>query len=112
MRGLDGWEDKSIGRGRWWFRRGFNGIFMAGMHFMDSANYDLRRVHRCIIKYVTADGRLVSFCNYNAGDCHRKIEEAARLGQGGSHDTWGEKPAYVSGIARRPARAESSASST
>jgi hypothetical protein len=106
MRGLDGWEDKSVGRGRWWFRRGFNGIFMAGMHFMDSANYDLRRVHRCIIKYVTTDGKLVSFCNYNAGDCHRKIEEAARLGQGGSHDTGGEKPVYVAGIARRPARAE------
>jgi len=79
LRGLDGWEDKSVGRGFWWSRRGFNGMFVAGMHFMDSATYNLRRRRRCIIKYVTTDGRVVSFCNYNAGDHHRTIEESARL---------------------------------
>lgn len=79
VRGLDGWEDKSVGRGRWWSTRGFNGMFLAGMHFMDCGNYDVRRVRRCIIKYVTIDGRLVSFCNYNAGERHRIAEESTRL---------------------------------
>ena len=112
MRGLDGWEDKSVGRSRWWFRRGFNGIFVAGMHFMDAANYDLRRVRRCIIKYVTTDGRLVSFCNYNAGDHHRVIEESSRLGQRGPQDTGGEKPAYVPASDQQPAVSESPAPPT
>lgn len=79
LRGLDGWEDKSVGRGLGWFRRGYNGMFLAGMHFMDSANYSARRVRRCIIKYVTTDGQVVSFCNYNAGEHHRAGEELARL---------------------------------
>jgi uncharacterized radical SAM superfamily Fe-S cluster-containing enzyme len=79
LRGLDGWEDKSVGRARGWFRRGFNGMFVAGMHFMDSTNYSARRVGRCIIKYVTTDGQVLSFCRYNAGERYRTIEEAARL---------------------------------
>jgi hypothetical protein len=79
LRGLDGWEDKTVGRSRWWFRRGFDGLFVAGMHFMDSANYSLRRVRRCIIKYVNTDGTVVSFCRYNAGDRARTVEESARL---------------------------------
>ncbi len=80
LRGLDGWEDKSVGRGRRWFKRGFNGMFVAGMHFMDSTNYSARRVRRCIIKYVTTDGRVLSFCRYNAGERYRTIEDAHRLG--------------------------------
>lgn len=79
LRGLDGWEDKSVGRARRWFRRGFNGMFVAGMHFMDSTNYSARRVGRCIIKYVTTDGEVLSFCRYNAGERYRTIEEASRL---------------------------------
>jgi 7,8-dihydro-6-hydroxymethylpterin dimethyltransferase len=79
LRGLDGWEDKSFGRGRDWFRRGFNGMFVAGMHFMDSRNYSYRRLRRCIIKYVTVDGDVVSFCRYNAGERLRTGEDAARL---------------------------------
>jgi uncharacterized radical SAM superfamily Fe-S cluster-containing enzyme len=79
LRGLDGWEDKSVGRARRWFRRGFNGMFVAGMHFMDATNYSARRVGRCIIKYVTTDGQVVSFCRYNAGERYRTIEEANRL---------------------------------
>ncbi len=79
LRGLDGWEDKSVGRSRLWFRRGFNGLFVAGMHFMDSSNYSARRVRRCIIKYVTTEGRLVSFCSYNAGERHRAAEDVTRL---------------------------------
>jgi 7,8-dihydro-6-hydroxymethylpterin dimethyltransferase len=79
LRGLDGWEDKAVGRGREWFRRGFNGMFVAGMHFMDASNYSYRRVRRCIIKYVTVDGDVVSFCRYNAGERLRSVEEASRL---------------------------------
>jgi uncharacterized radical SAM superfamily Fe-S cluster-containing enzyme len=79
LRGLDGWEDKSVGRARRWFKRGFNGMFVAGMHFMDSTNYSARRVRRCIIKYATTDGRVLSFCRYNAGERHRTIEDAKRL---------------------------------
>jgi uncharacterized radical SAM superfamily Fe-S cluster-containing enzyme len=79
LRGLDGWEDKSVGRTRGWFRRGFNGMFVAGMHFMDATNYSARRVRRCIIKYVTTDGQVLSFCRYNAGERYRTTEEAARL---------------------------------
>jgi len=79
LRGLDGWEDKSVGRARRWFQRGFNGMFVAGMHFMDSTNYSARRVGRCIIKYVTTDGQVLSFCRYNAGERYRTTEEATRL---------------------------------
>lgn len=79
LRGLEGWEDKSVGRGRSWFQRGFNGMFVAGMHFMDATNYSARRVRRCIIKYVTTDGQVLSFCRYNAGERYRNVEEAQRL---------------------------------
>jgi uncharacterized radical SAM superfamily Fe-S cluster-containing enzyme len=81
LKGLDGWEDKTVGRGQSWFQRGFNGMFFAGMHFMDATNFSTRRAHRCIIKYVTTDGRLVSFCNYNSGARQRDAEELIRLGQ-------------------------------
>jgi uncharacterized radical SAM superfamily Fe-S cluster-containing enzyme len=81
LNGLDGWEDKKVGRGQSWFHRGFNGMFVAGMHFMDATNFSTRRAHRCIIKYVTTDGRLVSFCNFNSGARLRDAEELIRLGQ-------------------------------
>ena len=48
-------------------QRGFNGIFVAGMHFMDAHSYNLRRLQRCIIQYVATDGQLIPFCSYNAG---------------------------------------------
>jgi uncharacterized radical SAM superfamily Fe-S cluster-containing enzyme len=67
LRGLEGWEDKSRGRSAGWFRRGFNGMFVAGMHFMDARSYNLRRVERCIIQYVATDGQLIPFCSYNTG---------------------------------------------
>jgi len=34
LRSLDSWEDKHEGRSEGWAQRGFNGIFVAGMHFM------------------------------------------------------------------------------
>ncbi len=78
LRGLEGWEDKSAGRGPGWSEKGFNGMFVAGMHFMDGHNYNLRRLQRCIIKYVTTDGRVVPFCSYNAGPRDRDAEEKLR----------------------------------
>ena len=44
-------------------------------------NFSTRRTHRCIIKYVTTDGKLVSFCNYSSGARQRDAEELIRLGQ-------------------------------
>lgn len=78
IRSLDGWEDKSWGRAPSWFEQGFNGMFIAGMHFMDSHNYNFRRVHRCIIQYVTTSGDLIPFCSYNAGPRFRATEERVR----------------------------------
>jgi uncharacterized radical SAM superfamily Fe-S cluster-containing enzyme len=78
LRGLDGWEDKSCGRAADWFRRGFNGMFVAGMHFMDFRTYNFRRVRRCIIQYVTTNGVLIPFCSYNAGARYRNAEELLR----------------------------------
>jgi uncharacterized radical SAM superfamily Fe-S cluster-containing enzyme len=80
LRGLEGWEDKSVGRGAGWFRRGFNGMFVAGMHFMDARSYNLRRLKRCIIQYVTTGGEVIPFCSYNAGARLRCAEESTRLG--------------------------------
>jgi hypothetical protein len=82
LRGLDGWEDKSVGRSAGWFRSGFNGMFVAGMHFMDAGNYNFRRLRRCIIKYVTTTGEVLSFCRYNAGERCRTVEETKRLPAG------------------------------
>jgi uncharacterized radical SAM superfamily Fe-S cluster-containing enzyme len=79
LRSLDNWEDKSVGRGSRWFQRGFNGMFVAGMHFMDSRSYNFRRLQRCIIQYVTTNSEVLPFCCYNAGPRHRVEEEAARL---------------------------------
>jgi uncharacterized radical SAM superfamily Fe-S cluster-containing enzyme len=79
LRGLEGWEDKSAGRSAGWSDRGFNGMFVAGMHFMDARSYNLRRLRRCIIQYVTTQREVVPFCSYNAGARLRNAEEAARV---------------------------------
>jgi hypothetical protein len=48
---------------------------VASMHFMDSYNYDVERVRRCVIHYAAPDGKLYPFCAYNAGPTFReKIE--------------------------------------
>ena len=79
LRSLDAWEDKHEGRSEGWSQRGFNGIFVAGMHFMDAHSYNLRRLHRCIIQYVGTDGELIPFCSYNAGARLRDAEELTRI---------------------------------
>jgi uncharacterized radical SAM superfamily Fe-S cluster-containing enzyme len=50
----------------------WNALFIGIMHFMDRYNYDLERVQRCCIHYVTPDGRLIPFCAYNSGPVHRE----------------------------------------
>lgn len=79
LHGLEGWEDKLVGRGPGWTETGFNGIFVAGMHFMDSRNYNFRRLRRCIIQYVTTDRQVIPFCSYNGGARLRNTEELTRL---------------------------------
>lgn len=40
-------------------------LFLGMMHFMDLYNYDVTRVMRCNIHYLTPDGRLIPFCAFN-----------------------------------------------
>jgi uncharacterized radical SAM superfamily Fe-S cluster-containing enzyme len=69
---LRGFTDKKIGR------NGNDGIItyrtllVAGMHFMDSYNYDVERVKRCVIHYAAPDGLIYPFCAYNSGPAFRE----------------------------------------
>jgi uncharacterized radical SAM superfamily Fe-S cluster-containing enzyme len=49
----------SLGEFHW------NALFIGLMHFQDPYNYDIERVKRCCIHYVTPDGRIIPFCTYN-----------------------------------------------
>ena len=40
-------------------------LFIGMMHFMDQWNYDVARVQRCVIHYVTPDMRVIPFCAFN-----------------------------------------------
>ena len=51
-------------------------MLIAGMHFQDSFNYDVERVRRCGVHYVTPDLQVVPFCAYNAGPEFRRAVEA------------------------------------
>ena len=42
-------------------------MLVAGMHFQDSYNYDIEKVRRCGVHYVTPDLRVIPFCAYNSG---------------------------------------------
>ena len=50
-------------------------MMVSGMHFMDSYNYDVERVKRCAIHYVTPDLRVIPFCAFNGGPEYRKEVE-------------------------------------
>jgi uncharacterized radical SAM superfamily Fe-S cluster-containing enzyme len=68
--------DKKYGRngndGKFTFRT----LLVAGMHFMDSYNYDVERVKRCVIHYAAPNGLIYPFCAYNSGPVFReKIEK-------------------------------------
>jgi uncharacterized radical SAM superfamily Fe-S cluster-containing enzyme len=55
-------------------------IFLLGcMAFMDSYNFDVNRVRRCVVHYITPDLKIIPFCAYN--NVHRvaiEKEYAAR----------------------------------
>lgn len=40
-------------------------ILISSMHFMDTYNFDLERVQRCVIHYAVPDGRIIPFCAMN-----------------------------------------------
>jgi hypothetical protein len=77
---LEGFVDKSKGRGKMDGSYTFKTLLVAGMHFMDSYNYDVERVKRCIIHYSTPDGTIYPFCTYNSGPVFReKVERKYSL---------------------------------
>ena len=73
---IEGLLDKKAGRGANDGTYTYKTLMVAGMHFMDSYNYDVERVKRCVINYSTPDGHLYPFCTYNSGPVFReKIEK-------------------------------------
>jgi len=86
--------DKKYGRngndGKFTFRT----LLVAGMHFMDSYNYDVERVKRCVIHYAAPNGKIYPFCAYNAGPEFRyKIEKKYSVPlEKPLHATKGEAP--------------------
>jgi len=55
-------------------------LLVGSMAFMDNYNFDLERVKRCIIHYVTPDLRIIPFCSYNI--LHRKnVEKSFQIRQ-------------------------------
>ena len=49
----------------------WNAMYIGAMHFQDAYNYDIERVERCAIHYVTPDLRVIPFCAYNGGPYYR-----------------------------------------
>jgi uncharacterized radical SAM superfamily Fe-S cluster-containing enzyme len=70
---LQGLTDKKYGRGDK-EKKGFTyrTLMLAGMHFMDSYNYDVERVKRCVIHYAAPNGLIYPFCAYNSGPVYRE----------------------------------------
>lgn len=63
-------------------------MYVGGMHFQDSYNYDITRVERCAVHYATPDLRVIPFCAYNGGPEYRKeIEKKFSV----PIDEWKEK---------------------
>ncbi len=50
-------------------------MFVGGMHFQDSYNYDIERTKRCAIHYITPDLKIYPFCTYNGGPTYREATE-------------------------------------
>jgi uncharacterized radical SAM superfamily Fe-S cluster-containing enzyme len=73
---LDGFVDHKKGRGKLDGLYTYKTLLVAGMHFMDSYNYDVERVKRCVIHYSAPDGTIYPFCTYNSGPVFReKVEK-------------------------------------
>jgi len=58
-------DKESLGKLHW------ESMFVGAMHFQDEYNYDVQRVMRCVIHYVTPDKRIIPFCAYNSGPTYR-----------------------------------------
>jgi 7,8-dihydro-6-hydroxymethylpterin dimethyltransferase len=72
---LQGMTDKKYGRGGKDGTFTYRTLMVAGMHFMDSYNYDVERVKRCIIHYAAPNGLIYPFCAYNSGPTFREMIE-------------------------------------
>ena len=73
---LQGMMDKRYGREGMDGTFSYHTLMVAGMHFMDSYNYDTERVQRCVIHYASPNGLIYPFCTYNSGPTFRnKIEK-------------------------------------
>jgi lipopolysaccharide/colanic/teichoic acid biosynthesis glycosyltransferase len=64
---IEGLLDKKAGRGKNDGTYTYKTLMVAGMHFMDSYNYDVDRGKRGVIHYSAPEGRLYPFCAYNSG---------------------------------------------
>jgi hypothetical protein len=75
---LDGYKEKDVSSNpEHQTKNAYPTLFVAGMHFQDSYNYDIERVKRCIIHYSARDGRIYPFCTYNSGPYYReRVEES------------------------------------
>ncbi|MBC7129221.1 MAG: radical SAM protein [Thermoplasmatales archaeon] len=62
-------DKKSLAKFHW------KSLYIGAMHFQDLYNYDIERVIRCGIHYVTPDGRIIPFCAYNSGPTYREEVE-------------------------------------
>ncbi len=51
-------------------------MYIGGMHFQDSFNYDVARTERCSIHYITPGMKVIPFCAYNGGPEYRAEVEA------------------------------------
>ena len=95
---LQGMTDKKYGRGES-EAEGFTyrTLMLAGMHFMDSYNYDVERVKRCVIHYAAPNGLIYPFCAYNSGPVyprtHREgiLRAVRRAGSHAEPDRAGEE---------------------
>lgn len=74
---MDGYKDTEHGRKPDTERTtSYRTVFVAGMHFQDSYNYDTERVRRCVIHQSGIDGKMYPFCTYNSGPYYReRVEE-------------------------------------
>ena len=73
---LDGMKEKEYGRGEGSQEYGYPTLMVAGMHFMDSYNFDVERVRRCVVHYSDPSGKMYPFCSYNSGPCYRDAIES------------------------------------
>jgi uncharacterized radical SAM superfamily Fe-S cluster-containing enzyme len=72
---IEGLLDKKAGRGANDGTYTYKTLMVAGMHFMDSYNYDVERVKRCVINYSAPNGKIYPFCTYNSGPVFRSAIE-------------------------------------